>query len=130
MKGRFPRTAAEFLEHGWRVVANCTACWRASHVEPQALIQMIGADGDVYESFVEIMSKVACHFCEAPISRITISNLKRKALRAGELRRGADVRDRIADPLQGSRRRHVEGSSNADRLAQGKTGTEVRVVSQ
>lgn len=78
MKGRFPRTAAEFQQHGRRVVANCTSCWRAAQVDPEALIQMIGTDGDIYDSFTEITSKLACHFCEAPISRITIANLNEK----------------------------------------------------
>ena len=64
MKGRFPRTPAEFAEHGRRVVLRC-ACGGSGTIPPSNLIQRLGPDTDIYvvANFMTLEDAYLCEHC-------------------------------------------------------------------
>lgn len=77
LKGAFPSTAEEFERHERRVVIRCTACWTNTWIEPQALIQFLGRDGDVYQRlFTDLPQMVTCPKCNAPVREFFVVRVK------------------------------------------------------
>lgn len=64
MNGRFPRTPAEFAEHGRLVVLRC-ACGAVWTLQPASLIQRMGPDADLYDitTFMALEHAFPCEAC-------------------------------------------------------------------
>jgi len=59
MRGRFPRTTGEFLEHGRVVVLRCE-CGATTWIKPDNLIQRLGREFDLYAGYVELQATFPC----------------------------------------------------------------------
>jgi hypothetical protein len=120
MKGRFPRTPAEFQEHGRIVVLRCAA-GHTTWVKPANLVQRFGPDFDLYDGLA-VLRELSCSTCEQPIDRVAFQNLSQRSfgpvsfddatVAALELRAFAQARDsnlpdglKAISPIGGGRRR-------------------------
>lgn len=74
MRGRFPRTVAEFAEHGRRVVSHCENCRAASAIPKHVLTATFGADFDLYDGLSEVRARMTCVSCGAARPRISFYN--------------------------------------------------------
>jgi hypothetical protein len=64
MKGRFPRTPAEFEEQGRAVVMRCPN-GHTAWIKPSSLVQRFGPDFDLYNGFAEMQAAFDCDVCGA-----------------------------------------------------------------
>jgi hypothetical protein len=63
MKDRFPRTPAEFDEHGRIVVLRCDCGATTVSIRPENLIQRLGQDFDLCAGFPELAEAFPCEAC-------------------------------------------------------------------
>jgi hypothetical protein len=120
MKGRFPRTPAEFEDHGRIVVPRCAA-GHTTWINPPNLVQRLGPDFDLYDGLAALR-ELSCSTCDAPIDGVAFQNLRQRAfgpvsfeeatVAALELRAFAQARDanlpdglKAISPIGGGRRR-------------------------
>ncbi len=75
MKGRYPRTVAEFAQHGMRVVVACDDCDSRRVVSPDVLSLTFGDEFDCYSSLVELRLQLRCEHCGKRNRRIELVDL-------------------------------------------------------
>ena len=63
MKGRFPRTVAEFAAHQRSVWVGCGECNRRRRVQSDVLEAMFGPDFDLYDGFAALEAELRCETC-------------------------------------------------------------------
>lgn len=73
MKDRFPRTPAEFLEHGRIVVLRCDR-GHTTWIRPENLLQRLGPDFDLYDGYAELQDTFPCDVCGATEQQIAFTN--------------------------------------------------------
>ena len=76
MKGRFPRTAGEFLAADRHLVLRC-ACGHLTTLDQQRLIVMFGAEFDLYDGFAELQERLVCAACGAPTPDLEFRDFNR-----------------------------------------------------
>ncbi len=63
VKGRFPRTPAEFAAGGRAVVLRCS-CGATNWVAPDVLTQRFGPAFDLYDGWKELVAAMSCDECD------------------------------------------------------------------
>jgi hypothetical protein len=116
MKGRYPRTVAEFGAHQRQVWVGCGPCNRRRLVGNDVLEAMFGPDFDLYAGFAALEAELRCEICgqkhrtiifhdatERPRGEVSFEESVNHSL---ELRAYWQLRDRgKPEPVKGPRRR-------------------------
>lgn len=63
MKGRYPRTIAEFIEHNRQVWVRCSPCGHTRKEPLDVLEAMWGTDFDLYAGYVTLEAELRCDLC-------------------------------------------------------------------
>src|SRR4051812_16954389 len=86
MKDRYPRTVAEFADHGMRVVVICDDCTCQRTVPPDVLSLTFGDDFDCYSSLIELQLQLRCECCGQRRRRIRLVDVMDLGREAAALR--------------------------------------------